>query len=97
VKDLSGAVSAALKNVPREIIVGPRPVIRPEIIGIIIRDPLQIKNALGTAEAIRKDMAASAKGNPALTAIATSEAGVLITRGGILAGFIPARPPIFEL
>jgi len=96
-KDLSAAVAAAVKALPKDIVAGPKVIIRPEIIGLIIRDQLDLKAALSTANTLAKGVAAAARGNEALAGLKVSEPGLLITNKGILAGFFPNPGPTFEL
>jgi hypothetical protein len=96
IKDLNTAVTAALKNVPRDLVAGPKVVIRPEIIGIILREGLELKEALGAANTIARGVNASAKELSNLGGIRGAEPGLLVTKKGILAGFFPAGP-MFEL
>ncbi|MBI2689104.1 MAG: hypothetical protein HYX27_22600 [Acidobacteria bacterium] len=95
-KDLSAAVAAALKTMPKELVAGPKLVIRPEIIGIILREQLELKQALDAATAVAKGVSAAARGNDALKGMKISEPGLLVTKGGILAGFFPSEPPMIE-
>lgn len=96
-KDLNAAVAAAVKTVPKELVAGPRTVIRPEIIGIILRQNLELAEALKTATAISKSVATAVRGNEALKGLKVSEPGLIVTKGGILAGFFPMDAPTFEL
>lgn len=96
-KDLSAAVAAAIKTLPREVVAGPKVIIRPEIIGIIIREQLDIKTALGTATTIARGITAASRGNEALAGLKVTEPGLLITNKGILAGFFPSPAPTFEI
>jgi hypothetical protein len=96
-RDLSVAAPPPPKTVPREIVAGPKIVIRPEIIGIIIRERMELKEALQTATAISKGVSANIRQNPALKGLSASEPGLLVTGKGILAGFFPGNGPTFEL
>jgi len=95
-RDLSAAVTAALKNLPKELVAGPKVVIRPEIIGIILRENLALKEALDAATIVSKGVATAARGNEALKGLKISEPGLLVTKKGILAGFFPTDGPMFE-
>ena len=95
-RDLSAAVAGAIKVVPKDLVAGPKLVIRPEIIGIILRDQLELKQALETATAVTRGVTAAMKGNDAFKGLKISEPGLLVTRGGILAGFFPTEPPMIE-
>ncbi|HEU0119985.1 MAG TPA: hypothetical protein VFQ91_05620 [Bryobacteraceae bacterium] len=95
-KDLSTAVAAALKALPKELAAGPKVVIRPEIIGIILRERLELKEALDTAAVLAKGIGTAARGNEALKGLKISEPGLLVTKKGILAGFFPTDGPTFE-
>lgn len=95
-KDLSAAVAAAMKTLPRDTAAGPKIIIRPEIIGLILRDPIDFKSALDTAAIVAKGVTAAARGNEALKGLKVSEPGLLVTKKGVLAGFFPTEGPTFE-
>jgi hypothetical protein len=96
IKDLNSAVTAAVKTLPREQVGGSKLVIRPEIIGIILREGLELREALGAANTITRSVMASARESEKLGAVRGAEPGLLVTKNGILAGFFPAGP-MFEL
>lgn len=95
-KDLSAAVGAALKAVPKDVVAGPKIVIRPEIIGLILRERIELNEALATATTIAKGVTVAIRGNEALKGLKVSEPGLIVTRKGILAGFFPTDIPTFE-